>query len=69
MYGFPNLDVPGIHRLEVSGVNKGPIGHRVKQKKEQLAKAGLHIPGLAGVVGFEYASVRIESAEDEEGIV
>jgi hypothetical protein len=64
--GFPDLDVPGIHRLEVSGVNKGPVGHRLNEKREQSIRPGSCIPGLAGVVGFEYAVVRVESAAGRE---
>ena len=65
--GFPNLDVPEIYRLEVSGVNRGPIGGRLTKKTEQLDKPESEIPGIAAVVGFERAAVRIKRAGNAGG--
>lgn len=51
----------------MSGKDRGPIGHRIYVKRAQLEAGDSAIPGIAAVVGFERAIVRIEdSAETEE---
>ncbi len=37
-YGAPDLDEPGVRRLEVSGTDTGPVGHRSRVKRRQLAR-------------------------------
>ena len=64
--GAPNLDDPGVRRLEVSGQDLGTPGYRVGVKKEQLRQGDSAIPGIASVVAFERAIVRIEHSVSEE---
>jgi len=60
--GAPNLDHPEVLRLEVSGQNTGTIGHRIRVKQQQVARGSPSIAGIAAVVGFERAVIRIEDA-------
>lgn len=62
-FGAPDLDDPEVRRLEVSGTDTGSIDRRVQVKVAQVTKGDSVIPGLASVVGFERAVVRIEHAE------
>jgi hypothetical protein len=61
--GEPDLDAPGVYRLEVSGQELGAIGARLTQKLEQLRKGRSTLPGIAAVVGFERARVEIAHTE------
>ena len=65
--GFPNLDAPNSDRLEVSGKNIGAIGHRTAAKRKQLKAGVSDLPGIAAVVGFERAMVRIDHPDDHGG--
>jgi len=58
--GLPDLDDPRVRRLEVSGQDKGTLGHRTHVKEQQLRLGRSSIPGIAAVVGFEIAMVRLE---------
>jgi hypothetical protein len=61
--GEPNIDAPGVFRLEVSGQELGRIGARLTQKPEQLRKGKSSLPGIAAVVGFERTLVEIAHGE------
>jgi len=59
--GDPDLDALGVRRFEVSGVDVGPVGARLTEKKRQLLEGQSYLPGIAAVVGFERAIVAMES--------
>ena len=61
--GLPDLDDPGVRALEVSGQDRGPIGGRLREKREQLLRGGWNSFGIAVVVGFERPIVRMQSAD------
>ena len=63
-FGFPNLDAPNVHRLEVSGQDKGSLGARMTEKRKQLKAGHSALSGYAVVVGFERAIVRIRLIEE-----
>ncbi len=63
--GLPNLDDPSVLGLEVSGVDRGSIGGRLKDKKKQILKADYFPAGIAAVVGFERAIVGIARVSAE----
>jgi hypothetical protein len=65
--GLPDLDAPGVHRLEVSGQDTGSTGHRTKQKQHQLAVGKSSIPGISAVVGFQRATVTLEHLSSQKG--
>ena len=53
-------------RLEISGVDRGndvTVRRRLREKVDQLAKAGDDIPGIAGVVGFREKLILLENLE------
>ena len=53
-------DLEGCLRLEVSGVDRGPlrtVARRLTQKLEQLADGASNLPAMAGVVGFEARAI------------
>lgn len=56
---LPNLDAPGVVRLEVSGTDRGGVQSRLTRKQQQLA-AGGSSAGLAAIVGFQKALVLVE---------
>jgi len=59
--GDPDLDAPGVRRFEVSGVDVGPVGARLTEKRQQLLRGRSDLPGIAAVVGFQRAIVEMES--------
>ena len=53
-------------RLEVSGVDQGSestVRYRLREKIDQLARAGDDIPGIAGVIGFRAQLILLENLE------
>jgi len=62
--GDPDLDALGVRRFEVSGVDVGPVGARLTEKKRQLLEGHSDLPGIAAVVGFERAVVAMESTPE-----
>jgi hypothetical protein len=60
--GFIDLDAPDtLVKLEVSGQDKRTLGYRMKLKRDQVGQ------GVAAVVGFEKALVRIERVNLDAG--
>ena len=64
IFGFPDLDQPGVLRLEVSGQDRGPLGARLTEKLRQLQSGSSNLPGIAAIVGFERAWVKIAHYRD-----
>lgn len=64
--GAPDLDAPGVARLEVSGTGEQNIPSRVASKKRQLRAGRSDLPGLVSVVGFKQRVVRIEAGDGVE---
>lgn len=53
-------DLESCLRLEVSGVDRGPLStatRRLAQKLDQLARGASNLPAMAGVVGFEARAI------------
>ena len=53
-------DLESCLRLEVSGVDRGPLStatRRLSQKLDQLARGASNLPAMAGVVGFEARAI------------
>jgi hypothetical protein len=59
--GVPNYDAPEVMALEVSGVDRGPVGARVEAKKDQIRRGRRAERGVAAVVGFERSVVQMET--------
>ena len=59
-------DIEEHIRLEVSGVNRGndsAVRYRLGEKVAQLARGGIDIPGIAGVIGFRARLILLDSLE------
>ena len=65
--GLPDLEDDRVLSVEVSGVDEGPIGGRLTQKREQLRRGNKPTAaGIAAVVGFERSIVGIETVNLED---
>jgi len=56
-------DLEDCWRLEVSGLDKGndaAVARRLREKVQQTRDGASNLPAIAGVIGFEILSVRIE---------
>jgi len=64
-YGIIDKDSPELLALEVSGTDKEAVEPRVLEKVEQLRRGSTCARGLAVVVGFEQAQVKIAQVDLE----
>lgn len=58
-------DLEDALRLEVSGIDRGDltaVNRRVREKVDQLLGGVSNLPGIACVVGFECAAIRLKVA-------
>lgn len=56
-------DFEGTIRLEVSGVDEGPIGARFNEKVKQAQAGDSNLPAIVSVVGFHSLRVRLGDVE------
>jgi len=59
-------DLEDCYRLEVSGVDKGPVAivqQRLQAKLEQARSGTSNLPAIAGVVGFRASLVLLQSLQ------
>ena len=64
--GFPDLDAPGVFRLEVGGRSTENPVTTLKGKLKQLRKAESDLPGIAAVVVFQKHDIQIALLEEAE---
>ncbi|MBM3497079.1 MAG: hypothetical protein FJX74_00255 [Armatimonadetes bacterium] len=60
-FGLPNYDDHVVMALEVSGVDTGPTGGRMREKREQLLRGAATERGVAAVVRFSRPTVELET--------